>query len=453
MKKIYAAIAICLLWAVISVSSAADTDMTPSAVVGYANLGVSPYDDAQSVMGRPSTWIKGVAGPGFPAGDFACSMVFGAWNTDLSGNKLIATINSGGYITVMFDSPIEDDPSNWYGRDFIVFGNSAFAGNATVYATSNMSNHKINNGSSGMWEPSTVSVSQDGDTWYTYTTGPFADDFAPTQAFTWDRDVCAWDLELDWTKPIDPILSKANFAAKTVADAIDMYNGSAGGTSFDLSSLPLSLNSQGRKWVKYIRINGSGGEVDAICRVSHVPDTVQIADAKLLADGERVRLAESVVTAAKSELGDCLYIESPNRTCGIKVTGRAIERGKKVIVSGVMATLDGERKLKAISVEEIGEDSIAPVGLSNKNLSNGLSTTGILVRVWGRCSSVDTEKRTFIVDDGSGAKVICIAPADPFFDFPTDGVYLTVTGISSTKLDEQSRLVTVLRVRAQNDVY
>lgn len=461
----------CLLGIAALVAPVAADDRTPSSVVGYALLGFVPpapdpthdYDDPTAVLGRPTTKFRAGSGPGYPGGDFVLSMVVGACNRDLDGRTVVTSIQPGGYITVKFDKPIEHDPANWYGKDFIVFGNAFFLGQGYVTATTDMETLKINNTAAGTWEPSTVSVSQDGTTWHTLTSGPFCDDFAPTQAYTWDRNTHNWDLELDWTKPLDPSLAKSNFRGKYVADAIDLYNGSAGGAAFDISSLPLPTNAQGRKWISYIRVNGTGGELDAISRVSHVPDVTSIADAKLLPDGASVRLAESVVTAAKSELGDRLYVESHDRTCGIRVTGRTIDRGRRVIIGGVMATVNGERKVKAISVDDLGDGTVAPLGVSGAGVSGsersgdpetrvGLSTTGLLVRTWGRVGSIDTTKMTFTVDDGSGAMVKCIAPPDPNFELPADKAFVTVTGISALELNEQSRLVSVLRIRTQADL-
>ena len=464
----------CLLGMTALGMTATADDRTPSSVVGYANLGASPHDSPDAVLGRPTTQYRSLSGPG--SGDFFTSMVVGSYNTDFSGNKVITTIEAGGHITVKFDRPIEDDPANWYRKEFIVFGNAFFFSTGTPYVSwdTDMELRRITTGTSGYWEPTTVSVSQDNVNWYTYSSGPYVDDFAPTQAYTWDREVHNWDLELDWTKPIDdlpnefglPKLSKGSFAGKSVADAIDLYNGSAGGTAFDLASLPLPTNAQGRKWIQYIRVNGTGGEVDAISRVSHVPDPTLIADAKRLPDGASVRLAEGIVTASKSELGDCLYIESPDRTSGIKITGRTIDSGRRVIVGGVMATVNGERKLKAISVDDLGEGSVAPVGMTCKSLATGVSgfplhsnpetpgvgTGGLLVRVWGHAGSIDAATGAFTIDDGSGVHVKCIPPAGTYFEPPVDGAFVTVTGISTTQLDEQSRLVPVLRLRSQTDL-
>ena len=92
------------------------------------------------------------------------------------------------HITVKFDTRIYDDPNNWYVKDFIVFGNSFFAaGGSYVYSDSNMANVVMAAyEGSGWWEPSPVSVSQDGVTWYSFSNGPYADDYAPTQALAWD---------------------------------------------------------------------------------------------------------------------------------------------------------------------------------------------------------------------------------------------------------------------------
>lgn len=428
----------------------ADDSLPVSPVYAWSNLGASPYDAPSAVLGRPSTWILGTPGPGFPGGNIATSMVFAAYNTDLSGNKVVTTINPGGYIVVQFDPPIEHDPGNWFDKDFIVFGNSVFAAQGSVAPNSDMEVLKTNNGLIGTWEPSVVGVSQDGTNFYDYTGGPYADDFAPTQAFSWDRDNHTWDMEMDWTKPIDPTLTKSSFANKFVADAIDLYNGSAGGTAFDISVFPLPVNANGRKWIRYIRITGSGGEVDAVTRVSHIPPQTPIAQAKKLPDGSKVRLSEGIVVAGEAELGDCVYIEAPDRACGIRVTGRSIKLGKRVIVSGVMATSNGERKLKALSVEELGTGSVAPLAVTGSAFAGpGLSINGMLVKVCGKTKFANLEEGTFTVNDGSGVEVNCIYPAGNMIELSTDGTPVTITGIASCQLNANQQVVPTLRTWTQ----
>lgn len=437
--------------------AAATDNRTPSSVTGYSLLGfVNPaldpthdYEDPSAVLGPPTTLFHSEAGFGNPGGDFHLSMVVGASNRDLSGGTLVTSIQPGGYITVQFDTPIEDDPNNWFGKDFIVFGNGFFSGTGFVYPTTNMSTHRIGNVVLGNWEPSVVSVSQDGETWHSFSSGPYADDFAPTQAFSWDRVGGCWDLELDWTKPVDPALTKSSFANKTVADAIDMYNGSAGGTAFDISGLPLDANANGRKWVRYIKVTGSGGEVDAITRVTNVPPQTPIGAAKQLENGASVRLAEGIVVAGTAELGDCVYIEALDRACGIRVTGRSIKLGKRVIVSGVMATSNGERKLKALAVEELGTESVEPLMVTGRAFAAGLSISGLLVKLCGQAGSVDYMDNSFVIDDGSGAPIKCRYPPTAMVDMSTIGGPTTVTGVASYETDAQQNVVPVLRVWAE----
>lgn len=436
-------------------------DSTPSSVAGYAMLGfVVPsldpthdYEDPNAVLGRPTTVFRAAAGPGYPGGDFHLSLVVGACNRDLDGDPVVTSIQpGGGYITVAFDTPIEDDPGNWFGKDFIVFGNSFFSSIGFVTPTTNMETQKLNNGIVGTWEPSVVSVSQDGVTWYDYTNGPYGDDFAPTQAYTWDRDTHNWDTELDWTKPVDPSLTKSSFANKTVADAIDMYNGSAGGTAFDLSGLPLPLNENGRKWIRYVKIIGTGGEVDAVSRVSHVPTPISMAAARLLPDNARVRLCEGIVTASRAELGNCLYIQAANRASGIRVTGRSIALGKRVIVSGVMATENGERKLKATAVEDCGSGSVEPLAVTGREFNQGPGVSGLLVKMSGRAGPIDTPGKSFILTDGSGVEVKCRYPSDSGFSLPADGDKLVVAGIASCEVVSQ-QTIPVLRMWTQAVAY
>lgn len=236
-----------------------------TSVVEYSGpFGGSPYDDPGSVLGKPTTWIKGDDVGGY---DMACSMVYPAWNTSPAPeyDKLITTLNTDAYITVEFDHAVENDPLNPFGIDFIVYGNSFFIGTGEmVYADTNMENYHINTGAI-FSEPITVSVSPDLEEWYTYTLGPYGDDYFPTNAFAWDRDADEWGAELDWTKPVDPTLTASDFAGLSVADAIDLYDGSAGGTGFDLAE-------SGFEWIKYIKVeNLYAGEIDGFSDVAAVP--------------------------------------------------------------------------------------------------------------------------------------------------------------------------------------
>jgi hypothetical protein len=202
-------------------------------------------------------------------------MVYPAWNTDPDGNKLITTITPGAQITVTFDHDIMNDPLNPYGIDFIVFGNDLYWGSGMVHSTTDMDEYYISSGY-GWGSPGVVSVAQYEDgPWYTFEAGPYFDtNTYPTQAFAWDSETDTWGEELDWTKPVDPDLDPAeDFAGLSVAEVIALYDGSAGGTGYDLADL-YDLYGVELDWIRYIRVESYGSnyvEVDGFADVAAVP--------------------------------------------------------------------------------------------------------------------------------------------------------------------------------------
>jgi hypothetical protein len=176
-------------------------------------------------------------------------------------------------LVLKFNHRVAHDQNNPYGIDFIVFGNARFyvdglqgywpiGGDPTLF-------HVIY----GLFEePGIVSVSQDGVTWYTYSgpQAPRADSFAPTASYRWDYSAGRWGQELDPTRPIDPNLKTSNFLGLTVAEAVDLYDGSAGGAGFDIAIFGLD-------WIQYVKITSTSmtsptPEVDAVADVSACGD-------------------------------------------------------------------------------------------------------------------------------------------------------------------------------------
>jgi hypothetical protein len=262
--------------------SAADYDANDFAaeVVSCSGaLGPSPYNDPNAVLGKPTTWIKDSGGK-----TFACSLVFPAYNVSPDGQKLILTLGKDANIVVGFDHDVGDDPGNPYGIDFIIFGNSAFVGSGIVDANTNMDTYHLASPAVVNDEPMVVSVAQYPDgPWYSFEDGPYADGIFPTNAFTWNSQAHSWASEQDWLRPVDPSLSFSDFSGLTVADAIDLYGGSAGGTGFDIAKLSpedyaaLDVDPQtGRKWIRYIRVEAIyddvAGELDAFADVAGCGD-------------------------------------------------------------------------------------------------------------------------------------------------------------------------------------
>jgi hypothetical protein len=239
----------------------ANAQMFANNVVEAVGLGADPfYNDPNAMLGRPTIWNRDEFGGG-PKERVATSIGYAPWQMDDQGNNVITTIPTDGHVIVSFDEPIIDDPLNWYGMDFTVYGNASFLTSGYIEWNTNLEDITITS-PDVFAEPMQVSVSPDLVNWYTYTS-VFADDLFPTQAFDWDYEINNWGADADWTKPVNPVLTGKDFNGLSVADGIALYENSAGGTSFDLSE-------SGFASIRYIRINGADGEIDGVSRVGHV---------------------------------------------------------------------------------------------------------------------------------------------------------------------------------------
>ncbi|MEA3255269.1 MAG: hypothetical protein U9Q22_05495 [Candidatus Altiarchaeota archaeon] len=249
-----------------AVAAGGSSSFATEVVSSNGPFGSSPYDDPNAVLGKPTTkWKDSWTSPP----DERAKLVEAAWNVGLNDEPLITSLNEGSQITVKFDHQVMDDPDNPYGIDLLVFGNSFFAADSWVSDETNMNTCMITGGVSE--ECIQVSVSQDNQSWYTYESGPHGDEKFPTQAYMWDRENAQWtDIEMDWTKPVDPSLTDTDFISISTADAIDLYDGSAGGTGFDLAE-------SGYEWIQYVRIEGvpgcCGGEIDGFADVAPLTST------------------------------------------------------------------------------------------------------------------------------------------------------------------------------------
>jgi len=237
-------------------------------------FGASPYDDPEAALGKPTTLIKRTVGE-----IFACSLVYSAWQTAPDDSKLVVTLGIGSEIVAAFDHKVADDAANPYGIDFIVFGNSIFRAAGGEYLTpdTDMDDYMLRNPADMMSEWVTVSVAQDPNgPWYSFANGPYADDLFPTNAFAWDSEGDTWADEQDWLKPVDPNLGLSDFSGLSAADAIGLYDGSAGGTGFDLKWLSpddyeaLEIDpASGQRWIQYVKVTSDEfGEVDGFSDVA-----------------------------------------------------------------------------------------------------------------------------------------------------------------------------------------
>lgn len=243
--------------------------------VGYDVINLQLYNHPETALGRPTLLTTGdwTIGPGIL---MPVVPVYPAWRS-----FEIVTIGRGGELVLKFNHRVGDDENNPYGIDFIIFGNSWWPVASGGFWGPNSNPETVVVGSTFYKDRGIVSVSQDGVNWYTFSNGPYADDFAPTASYQWDDVNNVWGRELDPTRPVDPNLTPASFNGKSVAEIIDIYNGSAGGTGFDLKwlapndyqALAIDPNT-GRRWIQYVKIESDPNnstllpEVDAVADVS-----------------------------------------------------------------------------------------------------------------------------------------------------------------------------------------
>src|SRR5882724_7900352 len=227
-------------WAVFASTS---TQASPFAdfVVSY-NPGTSPaagFTNTTAVLGAPTASAT-ITAPPFQ-------------------KTQILSLGFGGSLTVGFNSPISNNPANPFGMDFTIFNNSFFT----------LSGNTIN----GVFtHPGlTVYASQDDTNFFllSSSTNNGADGLYPTAGSG------------NPFLPVNPALGLASFTGGTTSNALALYNGSAGGASYDLSSAidtngnPLSLD-----WISYVEVintsTNSVGEIDAFAVVPE-PSSLMLA--------------------------------------------------------------------------------------------------------------------------------------------------------------------------------
>jgi hypothetical protein len=203
-------------------------------VVSYTpGTGISAsYEDSGAALGAPDT------GATITAPAYSTSQIVG--------------IGNGGELTLEFDTPIANDPTDHAdGLDFTIFGNDFFVNGS--------------NGISGIYDHAglTVWVSQDNITYYELNASFGADSDLPTNGSG------------NPALPVNPSLTLSSFVGVSAAQAATMYGDSAGGASYsigwaeDTNGDAVDLSS-----ISYVKIEGSGGYgyIDAISRVESVPE-------------------------------------------------------------------------------------------------------------------------------------------------------------------------------------
>lgn len=158
------------------------------------------------------------------------------------GTDEIVSIGEGGQLTVRFGSPVVDDPTNLFGIDLIVFGNSGFIDGS--FPNGQLTTPAALFGA----DFAAVEVSADGVNFISV--GGMPDALFPTQGYL---DVSpfqgtAGSIPTDFLKPMDPSLTLSSFGGLSYAAALALYDGSGGGT-------PIDIFDSGLSSISYVRIS------------------------------------------------------------------------------------------------------------------------------------------------------------------------------------------------------
>ena len=203
------------------------------------------YTDKDSIVGPPTREMPGKSAD--PITPFSPPYLLGQ----------ILSIGEGGEVTVKFAKPIRDESINPFGLDFLVFGGAGF-----TITNGDFSGGGITDGTLfGQADGETrVSVSVDGEVWFELDPkrAPAFDAYHPTAGSG------------DFGLPVNPDLAKSDFAGGGLSTLTRLYDGSGGGTGYDLGwaidadGKPVTLSQ-----VRFVRLKVLSGraEIDAISDV------------------------------------------------------------------------------------------------------------------------------------------------------------------------------------------
>lgn len=225
--------------------------------VGYAvEFGTNlPYTDSSTVLGAPSSVTPGEFGG--PVTPFAAPYL----------KEQLVSLGVGGSITVEFTTPVQNNPLNPFGLDFLIFGSAGFmdadwpngvADSAGSIFSQNLGETRVYVGN----DPGNLFLLNPSLT-------PVVDGMFPT------------DGSGNFHLPVNPALDNAAFANQTLAGIRALYGGSGGGTGFDLAwavdgnNQSVSLDS-----IRFVRVDVLSGrsEIDAFSAVMvPEPGTIVLA--------------------------------------------------------------------------------------------------------------------------------------------------------------------------------
>src|ERR1700733_5176836 len=253
-KKSFVSLALAGILFVPTITHAQFADSVVSYTEG--NGVISGYNDPTAALGGPTIYN------GYQNTD--------QFNPPYQSSDIVG-IGTGGSLTLQFNTPIQNNPGNPFGLDFIIFGHAGFSITNAYDSDFNPIGTPATDGSlfTGGTSDVRVSVSADGTTFYTLNPAltPQVDGLYPTYAGG------------NPFLPVNPSLTASDFSGLDLAQIEALYNGSAGGAGFDIAwAINGSNQSVSLPSISYIRLDvlddGTPAYIDAI---SLVPEPTTIA--------------------------------------------------------------------------------------------------------------------------------------------------------------------------------
>ncbi len=246
-RRASGAVAVCALTMCYTGTQARAADPWADSVVSYTQGSdpVSGFTDPLSTLGSPER---------FSGEDTPFPSVVSPFSPPFRPHEIVS-VGAGGWLTVRFDEPIVDDVRNPFGVDLLIFANAGFIGAGQVGAPPAMF---------GVGGTATIEVSADGLSWASL--GDHALDLFPTLGYqdSGPFDGAPGSVRTDFTRPVDPSIGLADLAGLTLAQLVDLYDGSGGGIGFDLAPTGLSEIT----FVRVANHSGEAFEIDAFADVS-----------------------------------------------------------------------------------------------------------------------------------------------------------------------------------------
>jgi len=235
-----------VLLGILNAAASSSSPFAQSVIEYSSGSGATPgYDNPLAALGEPSRANPGsFGGPVDP------------FNPPFLPEQLVS-IGAGGFLTVQFDSPLLNDAANPFGIDLLIFGNNGFS-----ITNGNFEGGGITDGNTFTFDPpgaSRVLVSADGIMFFELV--------PPTDVSVTVDGLFPTDSRGDFQTPVDPSLSREDFAGLDLTGIRNRYDNSAGGAGFDLAwarhadGSPAYLAD-----ARFVRLEGLNGkiEVDAL---------------------------------------------------------------------------------------------------------------------------------------------------------------------------------------------